>query len=64
MDYSGADRQYRYRTRHPQINVTFRNVEEYRAIKQAFIRTGSTPRDVLLNWAQQVLAEPKSLAEH
>ena len=60
MDYTGAERQYRYRMRHPQINVTFRDVEEYRSIKQAAIRTSSTPREILLNWVQQVLAEPKS----
>ncbi|MDA8335983.1 MAG: hypothetical protein M0Z41_13545 [Peptococcaceae bacterium] len=57
---AGADRQYWYRKQHPQINVTFRNVEEYRSIKQASTRTGSTPREVLLDWAQRVLAEPKS----
>jgi len=56
---TGADRQYWYRRQHPQINVTFRNAEEYRSIKQALICTGSTPREVLIHWAQQILAEPK-----
>lgn len=60
MGYTGSERQYWYRTKHPQINVTFRNVEEYRSIKKASIRTGRTPREVLLTWAQQVLVEPKS----
>jgi hypothetical protein len=63
MDYTSAERQFRYRTRHPQINVTFRNYEEYRSIRQALIRTGSTPREVLLKWAQHALAEPKSSIE-
>lgn len=59
MALTGNERQYYYRIGHPQINVTFRNSEEHRTIKQACIHTGCSPHEVLLNWARQVLAEPK-----
>jgi hypothetical protein len=59
METPGSVRQYYYRIGHPQINVTFRDLEEHRTVKQACIRTGCTPREVLLNWARQLSAEPQ-----
>ncbi len=58
MGTPGSERQDNYRSTHPQINVTFRNRDEDWAVRRALRRTGSTSREILLNWAQRVLAEP------
>ncbi len=57
MSTPGSERQYNYRDRHPQINVTFRDYDEYWIMQRALRRTGRKPREVLLNWARRVLAE-------
>ena len=53
----GAERQEWYRARHPQLNLTLQNVAELHQIRAACRKTQSTPRQVLLDWAVQVLAE-------
>jgi hypothetical protein len=53
----GSERQSNYRMWRPQINVTFRDQYEQWSAKRACWRTGRTPREVLLNWAQQALAD-------
>lgn len=55
MSQSPADRQYRYRFFHPQLNVTLRSSHELQIIRQACALQGITPRAVLLNWARAVL---------
>jgi hypothetical protein len=62
MGTPGSERQDSYRSKHPQINLTFRDYDEYRTIQRALRRTGRTSREILLNWAQRVLAEPLSSA--
>jgi hypothetical protein len=57
MGTPGSERQDYYRSKHPQMNATFRDMDEYWIIQRALRRTGRTPREVLLNWAQQALAE-------
>jgi hypothetical protein len=58
MGTSSKERQYFYRLKHPQINVTFRDRDEDWVVRRALIRTRLTPRKVLLNWARQVLEQP------
>jgi hypothetical protein len=58
MSTPGSERQSSYRMWHPQINVTFRNQDEHWTVKRACWRTGGTPREVLLDWAQRILAKP------
>ncbi len=57
MGAPGSERQDNYRMAHPQLNVTFRDRDEHWTVKRALWRTGHSPREVLLNWAQRVLAE-------
>lgn len=58
MGTPGKERQSDYRWKHPQLNVTFRNRDEYWTVMRALSRIRLTPRQVLFNWAQQVLANP------
>ena len=58
MGTPGSERQDNYRSTHPQINVTFRDRDEDWTVRRALRRTRLTPREVLLNWARRVLAEP------
>ncbi len=62
MSFTGSDRQYSYRLRHPQLNVTFRDFEEHRTVKQACLSTGRTPREILVIWARNVLAKSQPSA--
>ncbi len=57
MGSTSSERQYSYRMKHPQLNVTFRDYDEYLTMQKALRRTACTTREVLLNWAQHVLAE-------
>ncbi len=54
----GARRQEYYRWEHPQLNITFQNRDEPRKIHQACAVQHQTPREVLLAWADQILAQP------
>jgi hypothetical protein len=58
MSTPGSERQDNYRSKHPQMNITFRDMDEDWTVRRALRRTGRTPREVLLNWAQRALAEP------
>ncbi len=63
MGTPGSERQDNYRNRHPQLNITFRDMDEEWTVRRALRRTDSTPREILLNWAQRVLAEPLPSAD-
>lgn len=52
MTQIAADRQYRYRFFHPQLNLTLRSQGELREIRQACEEQATTPREVLLAWAR------------
>jgi hypothetical protein len=58
MGTPGKERQSDYLLKHPQINVTFRDRDEDWDVRRALIRTRLTPRQVLLDWARQVLSKP------
>jgi hypothetical protein len=60
MPTGSKQRQYYYRLNHPQLNVTFRNADEDWDVRQALNRSSLTPRQVLLNWARQVLTQSQS----
>ena len=57
MSPSAADRQYRYRFFHPQLNLTLRSQGELREIHQACAQRATPPREVLLAWARAVTRE-------
>jgi hypothetical protein len=50
----GAERQEDYRRRHPQMNVTFRDLDEHHRVRQALQQQRITVREVLLAWAATV----------
>ncbi len=55
MPTPGKDRQAGYRFWHPQLNVTFHWQLEYHLVREACRRAQTTPRDVLLRWARQIV---------
>lgn len=57
MSQSPADRQYRYRFFHPQLNLTLRSHGELREIREACAQRSTTPREVLIAWARSVSKE-------
>ena len=52
MTQIAADRQYRYRFFHPQLNITLRSQGELAVIREACDQQTTTPREVLLAWAR------------
>lgn len=57
MSPSAADRQYRYRFFHPQLNITLRSQWELAVIRAVCDQQATTPREVLLAWARAVTRE-------
>jgi len=55
MDPTHRDRQDTYRFWHPQLNITFHGRLEYREVQRALQETGRTPRQILVQWAHQVV---------
>ena len=55
MNPTHRDRQDTYRFWHPQLNMTFRSRLEYLEVHRALHETGQTPRQILVQWAWQVI---------
>lgn len=53
----GAQRQQFYRWEHPQLNITFQSRDEEATVLHACRVQHQTPREVLVAWAEQMLAK-------
>ncbi len=56
MPTPGKERQAGYRFWHPQLNVTFAWRSDYHLVVRACAMRQITPRDVLIRWARNVVA--------